>query len=176
MYRRLLALRERVLSDRGQLIHDAAVAVDPNGTHLADSGTDEFERDLEFALLAATQDTFFEIEAALRRIERGTYGVCEMTGEPIPEARLEAIPWARFTADAERRWEAQDGMVKPHLGEFRRVELGPGEAPQALGNIWSGEAGTVGAAAHRETEADQTVPDQEFTSLPVRETHNRNSP
>lgn len=165
-----------MLSERGQLIHDAAAPVDPIGTHLADSGTDEFERDLEFALLSVTKDTFFEIEEALRRLERGTFGVCEMTGEPIPEERLEAIPWARFTAGAELRWEAQGGMVKPHLGELRRVELGPGQAPQAVGNIWSGEAGTVGAAAHREPEADQNIPAHEPTSFPVRETHNRSSP
>jgi len=39
----------------------------------------------------------YEIEEALKRIEKNTYGVCELTGKPIPKTRLEAIPWARFT-------------------------------------------------------------------------------
>lgn len=161
MYRRLLALRDRLLSDRGELIRDAVVAVVPNGTHLADSGTDEFDRDLEFALLSATQDTFFEIEEALRRIERGTYGVCEMTGAAIPKERLEAIPWTRFTMEAERELEARGQVAGPHLGELRRVELGPGEAPQALGNLWSGEGGAA--------DTGQPFPVREPTSFRVRE-------
>ena len=44
----------------------------------------------------------YEIEEALKRIEKGTYGVCELTNKPIPRARLEAIPWTRFTVTAHR--------------------------------------------------------------------------
>jgi RNA polymerase-binding transcription factor len=51
---------------------------------------------LAFATLEQGQRTLSEVEAALNRMDRGTYGVCEGCGEPIPEARLRALPWARF--------------------------------------------------------------------------------
>lgn len=147
-----------MLSDRGHLIRDAVGGVEPSGTHLGDVGTDEFERDVEFALLSATEETFYEIEEALRRIARGTYGVCEMTGQAIPLARLEAIPWTRYTTEAERELEARGEVGGPHLGELRRVEHGPGEEPQALGSVWAGEG------------------EVEPSLFPVRETQNRSSP
>ena len=59
---------------------------------------------MAFATLEQGQRTLSEVEAALRRVDRGTYGVCEGCGEPIPEARLRALPWARFCiACTERR-------------------------------------------------------------------------
>ena len=49
----------------------------------------------------------FEIDAALQRIEEGSYGICEMSGRPIPVARLRAIPFARFTVECQTRIEEQ---------------------------------------------------------------------
>lgn len=51
---------------------------------------------LAFTTLAQGQRTLSEVEAALGRMDRGTYGLCEGCGEPVPEARLRALPWARF--------------------------------------------------------------------------------
>lgn len=51
---------------------------------------------LAFSALEQEQQTLKEIEAALNRMDRGSYGVCENCGEPIPEARLRALPWARY--------------------------------------------------------------------------------
>ena len=51
---------------------------------------------MAFATLEQGQKTLSEVEAALKRMDRGTYGVCEDCGEPIPEVRLRALPWARF--------------------------------------------------------------------------------
>lgn len=53
------------------------------------------ERDFDLALAAQAQQTIDEIDAALERIKRGIYGICEYSGEPIPIPRLEAIPYAR---------------------------------------------------------------------------------
>lgn len=59
---------------------------------------------LAFATLEQGQKTLAEVEAALHRMDRGTYGVCESCGEDIPEARLRALPWARYCLKcAERR-------------------------------------------------------------------------
>ena len=53
------------------------------------------ERDFGKALSAQAQEAVREIDAALARIDEGTYGICEVSGEPIPRERLEAIPWTR---------------------------------------------------------------------------------
>lgn len=64
------------------------------------------ERDFALALLAHEQDALKEINDALDRIERGSYGVCEATGLPIPAARLRAVPWTRHVrAVAQHREE-----------------------------------------------------------------------
>ena len=65
------------------------------GMHQADAGSDAYDRDFALSLLSQEQDALYEIDQALKRIELGTYGICEMSGKPIPHARLEAIPFAR---------------------------------------------------------------------------------
>jgi DnaK suppressor protein len=65
-------------------------------THMADFGTDNYEIDNILGLMDSERKILMEIDDALGRIENGTYGICEINGEPIPKARLEAIPWARY--------------------------------------------------------------------------------
>jgi DnaK suppressor protein len=67
--------------------------------HQADAGSDAYDRDFALNLLTQEQDALYEIEEALKRVDSGTYGICEMSGKPIPQARLEAIPFARFTVE-----------------------------------------------------------------------------
>lgn len=64
--------------------------------HMADLGSDNFEQENTLSLTANERRLLVEIEDALLRIEEGTYGICEGNGETIPEARLKAIPWARY--------------------------------------------------------------------------------
>lgn len=64
--------------------------------HMADLGTDCYEQEFTLELMDSERKVIAEIDHALNRIEEGTYGVCEIGGEPIPKQRLEAIPWARF--------------------------------------------------------------------------------
>ena len=61
------------------------------GMHQADAGSDAYDRDFALSLLSQEQDALYEIEEALKRVDAGTYGICEMSGKPIPHARLEAI-------------------------------------------------------------------------------------
>lgn len=77
--------------------------------HMADIGTDTFDQDFMLGLAAAERDQLREIDAALQRIEDRTYGVCQLTGEPIPKARLDAKPWAKYTIEAARKMESQMG-------------------------------------------------------------------
>jgi RNA polymerase-binding transcription factor DksA len=78
------------------------------GMHQADAGSDAYEKDFALSLLSQEQDALYEIESALKRIEAHVYGVCEMSGQPIPVARLEAIPFARFTVECQSRFEQEN--------------------------------------------------------------------
>jgi DnaK suppressor protein len=77
------------------------------GTHPADAGSEANDRDLALSLLSQEQDALYEIDQALERIALGVYGTCEMSGQAIPRARLEAIPFARFTVECQSRMEKQ---------------------------------------------------------------------
>ncbi|MFA5238694.1 MAG: TraR/DksA C4-type zinc finger protein [Phycisphaerae bacterium] len=64
--------------------------------HMADAGSDTFEQENTLGLMDSERKMLTEIDEALDRIENKTYGLCEGAGEPIPKARLKAIPWARY--------------------------------------------------------------------------------
>ena len=82
------------------------------GMHQADAGSDAYDRDFALSLLSQEQDALYEIDEALKRIEIGTYGKCEMSGKPIPRARLEAIPFARFTVECQSQLEKQSKAAR----------------------------------------------------------------
>lgn len=79
------------------------------GMHQADAGTDAYDRDFALSLLAQEQDALYEIEEALKRVTAGTYGICEMSNKRIPQARLEALPFARFTIECQQQYEKEVG-------------------------------------------------------------------
>jgi RNA polymerase-binding protein DksA len=110
---RLLRLRDTLCKEIRQLTTEACEENPSYSMHPADAATDSFDRDLVLGLATFEQDAVYEIDAALKRIEDGTYGVCELTDQQIPWNRLEAIPWTRFTLEAERR---VNGNFHPHLG------------------------------------------------------------
>ncbi len=82
------------------------------GMHQADAGSDAYDRDFALSLLSQEQDALYEIDEALKRIEVGTYGKCEMSGKSIPHARLEAIPFARFTVECQSQLEKQSKAAR----------------------------------------------------------------
>jgi RNA polymerase-binding transcription factor DksA len=82
------------------------------GMHQADAGSDAYDRDFALSLLSQEQDALYEIDEALKRVEVGTYGKCEMSGKPIPHARLEAIPFARFTVECQSQLEKQSKATR----------------------------------------------------------------
>lgn len=77
--------------------------------HMADLGTDNYEQEFALGLMDSERKLLKETEDALERIEKGTYGICEGTGKPIPKARLKAQPWARYCVEYARMLE--EGMV-----------------------------------------------------------------
>ena len=80
-----------------------------SGQHQGDAGSDAYDRDFALSVLAKEQDALYEIEQALRRIQLGSYGTCEMSVRKIPQARLEAIPFARLTVECQAQWEKEYG-------------------------------------------------------------------
>jgi RNA polymerase-binding transcription factor DksA len=69
--------------------------------HPADLGTETFEREKDFSILESLEHELAELEAALRRVDEGTYGRCGACGNEIPAERLAAVPAARFCVDHE---------------------------------------------------------------------------
>ena len=75
--------------------------------HLADTATETYDRELDYTLEENSEHVLSEIEAALRRIEEGTYGRCTNCGRQIPEERLEARPYATLCIDCQRQREGR---------------------------------------------------------------------
>lgn len=121
-YERLLELREQLLRQMNGLAKESAQEMAGYSLHMADSGTDNFDRDFALSLLSSDQDAVYEIEEALKRIERKTYGVCELTGKTIPKARLEAIPWTRFTVEAQAQLEREGALRSRRLGQLGTID------------------------------------------------------
>jgi RNA polymerase-binding transcription factor DksA len=137
----LLDLRERLLHQMDGLAKESAEELPSYSLHMADSGTDNFDRDFALSLLSSDQDALYEIEEALKRIEKHTYGICELTGKAIPKARLQAIPWTRFTVEAQAQLEKEGALKQRRLGAL----------------------GTVDSTAPAETEEDEEPAEEKAT-------------
>jgi DnaK suppressor protein len=73
--------------------------------HQADQGTDDFDRTISLEVTHKEYAILRSIERALEKIEENTYGICDITGEEIPVARLEAVPYATMTVKAQDKFE-----------------------------------------------------------------------
>jgi DnaK suppressor protein len=137
-YQRLLDLRDQLMRQMNGLAKESAQEMAGYSLHMADSGTDNFDRDFALSLLSSDQDAIYEIEEALKRIEKNTYGICELTGKQIPKSRLEAIPWTRFTVQAQAQLEREGALRQRRLGALgtvdsvgvAEVEADEGEEPE----------------------------------------------
>jgi RNA polymerase-binding transcription factor DksA len=100
------------------------------GMHQADAGSDAYDRDFALSLLSQEQDALYEIDEALKRVELGTYGTCEMSGKAIAHARLEALPFARYTVECQSQLEKQSKVSRarvPVTSLFGLTDEEPGE-------------------------------------------------
>jgi len=123
----LLKLRDRVIDEISFLANDNLnrSAKESSGDlssysfHMADQGTDNFDREFAASLLNNEHDVLYEIEEALRRIDQGEYGVCEMSGKPIERERLKVLPFARYCVAVQSEME----RGKPRFRPFRRTSI-----------------------------------------------------
>ena len=86
-------------------VGDANLSSWGDGDHMGDLATETHDREVEFGLEENADEVLGEIDAALKRIDDGTYGTCEVCGRPIGRERLEARPWATLCIDDQRRQE-----------------------------------------------------------------------
>jgi len=115
--KQLREFRDRLMKYRAQLLIDLSAiekeALDVNSDishmpiHMADVGSDAYDQDLKLGMVASERKRIRDIEDALVRIKKKTYGVCYLTGSKIPEARLNAKPWAKYTKESAEKIERQ---------------------------------------------------------------------
>jgi DnaK suppressor protein len=110
----LAQFKKRLLDLRSQLTKTLKVAtkevVEPDESkgysqHQADEGTDDFVKNINLEVSNKEMNLLRQIDRALEKIEDGTYGVCDLTGEEIPLKRLEAVPYATMTVKAQEQFE-----------------------------------------------------------------------
>ena len=102
-YRELLLERRALFSGKG----DAVEMSNGAGGDEADQGSEAVEIDFMFSIMQSQSNVLQEIDEALERIEDGSYGICVETNKPIPKARLKAIPWTKYTVEAQQALESQ---------------------------------------------------------------------
>jgi len=88
------------------------------GQHMADAGTDTFDRDFALSLVSSEQEALSEIDAAIKRVHDGSYGVCEITQKPIAKERLLAVPFTRYSAEAQKDLERNRHRSRTQAGLF----------------------------------------------------------
>ena len=84
--------------------------------HMADAGSDNYEIENILGLMESERNLLKEIDEALDRIENGTYAICQGNGKPIPKARLEAIPWAKYCVEYASMLEK--GLIRNHTESY----------------------------------------------------------
>ena len=102
--RRLAEERERLLKEISQ---QEILGKENTGyaTHMADDASEVYEQAKNLALREHLERMLNQVEAALARLDAGTYGICEDCGEPIDPARLEALPYATLCLECQQRRE-----------------------------------------------------------------------
>ncbi len=108
--KRLLAEKEKILGQLQNLSNgrsESAGDLSHYSTHMADVGGDSFERDLALGLVSNEQEFLHKIEEALRAIDKGTFGKCDVCERPIKETRLKALPFAKLCIGCQEKLEAE---------------------------------------------------------------------
>lgn len=116
--RRLLELRERVTGEISSVNRDSLSSNDRDPS-LSDQGTDTFDREFALNQLSNEQDVLFEIDEAIRRLETGVYGICELTEKPINIERLETLPYVRYSIQAQSELEKGRNTYRPFGSSMR---------------------------------------------------------
>lgn len=117
-FRELLVIKRAQLVGNVHAMESEALTGGGSGSlshlpqHMADAGTDTFDQSLALDLAAQQRGLLKEIDAAIKRIDENTFGICELLGSPIDIERLNAEPWTRYSIEAKREIE-RTGLPRP---------------------------------------------------------------
>ena len=125
-YKLLIELRDHVLSGLDfhtqDTLHrsskDDSGDLSSYGQHMADAGTETFDRDFALSLVSSEKEALHEIEKAIERIFDGSYGICKVTGKPIAKERLKAVPFTRFSVEGQIEFEKTQKRTVQRGGAF----------------------------------------------------------
>ncbi len=120
---RLLDLRARLTGQATALTSESLAVPDETP---AEDRTDDFDREFALSVAGSVHNALYEIDEALRRIEEGRYGICEISGKPIEKERLKAIPYARYCLTVQAELERTNPNFRAGMrsGQF---PIAPGE-------------------------------------------------
>jgi DnaK suppressor protein len=107
---------------------EATGDISAHSTHMADQGTDNFDRELALNLASSRQDSIYDIEDAIRRIDDGSYGACEACGKGIERARLKALPFAKKCMACQNAAERGRTFYRPFGGTLPLQQLAAEDA------------------------------------------------
>jgi RNA polymerase-binding transcription factor DksA len=103
------------LGDEGE--NDQLSELSDYDQHPADTASETFEREKDVSILEQLEQELEELQAALERIDKGTYGIDEITGKPIAHERLDAVPTARTNVETERPREPDSRLQRGGAGD-----------------------------------------------------------
>ena len=107
---------------------EATGDISAHSTHMADQGTDNFDRELALNLASGRQESLYDIEDALRRIDDGSYGACESCGGAIERARLKALPFAKKCLSCQNTAERGRTKYRPFGGTLPLQQMAAEDA------------------------------------------------
>jgi RNA polymerase-binding transcription factor DksA len=124
---------EHLCAERDKLLERDCSSIEglqPKLDDLADAASHETQRSISLVSANATHGRIVDVLDAIRRIEKGTFGVCEITGEPISAERLNSVPWARYSLEGQQQME-QGGWARrtalPSLQGLTEIEAANSE-------------------------------------------------
>lgn len=109
---------------------EASGDISAHSTHMADQGTDNFDRELALNLASSRQESLYDIEDAIRRIDEGSYGACESCGGAIERPRLKALPFAKKCMSCQNAAERGRTKYRPFGGTLPLQQLAAEDAAE----------------------------------------------
>lgn len=111
---------------------DASGELSGYSMHMADAGTDTFDREFALSLVSSEQEALYEIEEALKRLESSTYGLCDMCEKTVARERLEAVPFTRLCVNCQASIEKdRRGVARPVSSFTESTDDDDGETEEA---------------------------------------------
>lgn len=137
----LLKLRDDMLPNMQNVTRDhlrsgASNVSSSSGQHIGDAGSEAEVRDLTIRLLDKDREQLFEIDAALERIRKGVYGICEISLDPIPKRRLQVRPFCRLTVKCQEEYEKKYGSYANYRAK-KQDHVGYGDLQNDMENAIS---------------------------------------